>query len=83
MDQLPKLGVCVDLVSHRHWLGEDSSAQPNEPSKATSSSTRCGTVNARQGPGKCGRESLGRLAAFLALALQQHSQQSALRKSRG
>jgi hypothetical protein len=83
MDLLPKLGVGVNVVSHDHWLGKNSSVQPNEPSKATSSSTSCGTVNARQGPGKCGRESLGWLAAFLALALQQHSQQSALRESRG
>ena len=73
MDLLPKLGVYVDLMSHGHWLTEDSSAHPNEPSKATSSSTSYGTVNARQGPGKCGRESLGRLATFLGVALQQHS----------
>ena len=81
---LPKLGVSVNVLRHRHWPGENSSAQPNGPSNATAvSSTRCGAMSARQGPGKCGRETLGQLAPFLALVLQQHSQQSALGKSRG
>ena len=72
----PKLGVSVNVVSLRHCLGENSSVQPNRSSKATSpASTGCGAMSARQG--------LGQLAAFLALALQQHRQQSALSKSRG
>jgi hypothetical protein len=78
MDLPPKLGVSVNVVSLRHCLGENSSVQPNGSSKATSpSSTSCRAMSARQAPG------LGQLAAFLALALQQHGQQSALRESRG
>jgi hypothetical protein len=73
-----KLGVSVNVVSLRHCLGENSSVQPNRSSKATSpSSTSCGAISARQGPG------LSQSALFLALALQQHGQQSALSKSRG
>jgi len=77
MDLPPKLGVSVNVVSRRHCLGGNSSVQPNRSSKATSpSSTSCGAMSARQGPG------LGQLAPFLAPALQQHGQQSALRESR-
>src|SRR5262249_32403666 len=76
MDLLPKLGVCVDLVSHGHWVTEDSSVQPNGSSKATSpSSTYCVAINAGKGAG------LGQLGAFLAPALQQHGQQAALGES--
>jgi hypothetical protein len=78
MDLPPKLGVSVNVVSLRHCLCEKSSVQPNGSSKATSPpSTRCGAMSARQGPG------LGQLAVFLAPALQQHGQQSALSESRG
>ena len=69
MNLPPKLGVSMDFVSHRHCLGENSSAQPNGSSKATAtSSTNCGAMSARQGPGECSRETLGELASFLALA---------------
>jgi len=77
MDLPPKLGVSVDVVSPHHCGAENSSVQANGSSKATSpSSTSRGAISARQGPG------LGQLAAFLALALQQHRQQSALCESR-
>ena len=78
MDLTPKLGVSVNSVGCRHCLNENSSVQPNGSSKPTSPpSTSCGAMSARQGPG------LSQLAAFLALALQQHGQQSALGKSHG
>jgi hypothetical protein len=78
MDLPPKLGISVNVQSLRHCLDENSSVQPNGSSKATSpSSTSCDAMSAGQGPG------LGQLASFLALALQQHGQQSALRESRG
>jgi len=93
MDLPLKLGVCVNAVSHRHWLGENSGAHPKGPSKATAaSSTNVGAMSARQGPGKCGRksrrqllavrETLAQLERFVALASQQRRQQSALRNSR-
>jgi hypothetical protein len=76
MDLLPKLGVSVNAVSHDHWLGENSSVQPNGSSKATSpSSTYSVEMSAGQGAG------LGQLGAFLAPALQQHGQQAALGES--
>jgi len=78
MDLPPKLGVSVNVVSLRHCLDENSSVQPNGSSKATSpSSASRGAMSARKGPG------LGQLVAFLALALQQYGQQSALCESRG
>ena len=76
MDLLPKLGVSVNAVSHDHWLGENSSVQPNGSSKATSpSSTYCVAMSAGQGAG------LSQVGAFLAPALQQHGQLAALGES--
>ena len=83
MDLLSKLCVSVNVVSLRHCLGETSSVQPNGSAKAASiSSTTCDAMSAHQGPGEYRRETLGQLAPFLAPALQQHGQQSALSKSR-
>jgi hypothetical protein len=77
MNLPPKFSVRVNIAS-LHCLDENSSVQPNRSSKTTSpSSTSCGPMSARQGPG------LGQLAAVLALASQQHGQQSAFSKSRG
>jgi len=76
MDLAPKLGVSVNTVG-LHCLDENSSVQPNGSSKATSPpSTGDGAMSACERPGQDQR------AAFLALALQQHGQQSALRESR-
>jgi len=74
MDLPPKLDVRVNVVSHDHCLGENSSAKSNGSSKATAvSSTCCGVTSARQGPVEYRREMLGQFAPFVALASQQHS----------
>ena len=77
-----KVWPCPDasVVSNAQWIGENSGAQPNGSS--ASSSTNFGAICRRQRPGECPRETLDQLAPFLPLALQQHGQQSALRKSR-
>ena len=78
MDLPLKLGVSVNVLSLHHSLGENSRVQPNCSCKAASPpSTSCGAMGARQGPG------LKHPAAFLAMAPQQHGEQSALRESRG
>jgi len=77
MDLPLKLGVSVNALSLHHFLGENSSVQPNGSCKAASPpSTSCGAISARQWPER------GQLAAFLVSALQQHGEQSALRESR-
>jgi hypothetical protein len=89
---LPELCVGVDL-RHGHWLGEDSSLPRNAFSEASAErSNSDGAVSERQQPIQPvpkGRTRLlavcstpGQLNHFVALALQQHGQQSALRKGR-
>jgi hypothetical protein len=91
---LPELCVGVDLVRHDHWLGERFKSLPrNAFSKASAErSNSDGAVSERQQPIQPtpkGRTRLlavcstpGRLNHFVALALQQQGQQSALRKGR-
>ena len=91
---LPELGVGVDLVRHGTWLGEgfkhprDDSHQGlggivDEPSRRTRAERPSeGTPNGGTHVlAVCATP--GQLDYFVALALQQHGQQSALRKGRG
>ena len=89
---LPKLGIGADLV--RHGYAKDSRMPRECPSNASvERSTSHSGANTRQQPSECARKgrtrlvavcaTLGQLDQFLALALQQHGQQSALGKRRG
>src|SRR5262249_16322595 len=89
---LPKLGIGVDLVRHGHLK---ESGMPREgPSNASVEwSTSDGAANRRQQPSERVRKggtqrawvwgTVGQVDEFVALALQQHGQQSALGKGRG
>ncbi|MFZ0915483.1 MAG: hypothetical protein WAN04_01185 [Candidatus Udaeobacter sp.] len=88
---LPKLGVAVNLVSHRYCLGDDSSVARNGSQGGLGgivderSCSECSPPPSEATPKwsshlppMCG--TLGQLDHFVALALQQNGQQSALRK---
>ena len=89
---LPKLGIGADLV--RHGYAKDSRMPGECPSNAAvERSTSHGTANTRRQPGEGARKAntrlvgvcpmFGQLDHSLALALQQHGQQSALGKRWG
>jgi hypothetical protein len=89
---LPKLGIGVDLVRHGHVK---ESGMPREclSNASVEWSTSDGAANTRQQPSERVRKggtqlaavcaTLGQLDHFVALALQQHGEQSALGKGRG
>jgi hypothetical protein len=71
---LPELGVGVDLGRHDNWVKDSSVPRTERPSEGTPKGgthvlATCVT--------------LGQLDDCVALALQQHGQQSALRKRKG
>ena len=89
---LPKLGIGVDLVRH----GDVKDSRMLRECSANASvewSTSDGAANTRQQRSERARKggtqlaavcaTLGQLDHFVALALQQHGQQSALGKGRG
>jgi hypothetical protein len=87
---LPKLGVRVDLLSHSIALVKHSSVPRNGSSKASpEKSTGTGAAELPQTIPKQRTSSVVGYAVpsqfdrFVALALQQHGQQSTLRKGRG